>query len=473
MTLHISIQTKGEFHMFENYNMNELNVSSTAYINWLEQIIDSINDGILVIDSKGIVRVINDEYTNITGVKKGTIIGKKLVDVRKGAILPSVLNDGKKRTGIYRQEGNSRYVVDMAPIDSGERMIGAVSVLKSVTEVGKLTKELAKSREALGKLENTVGDIYKTRYTFDDIIGKNAGLEKTVAIAKKASHSNLNILICGESGTGKELFAHAIHYEGKRSGYPFVPVNCAAIPSSLLEAELFGYEEGTFTNSKKGGKIGLFELANNGTLFLDEIGDMPVDLQPKLLRVLQDGRIRKVGGLREQEINVQVIAATNKDLENMTRKQRFRADLYYRINGIQVVIPPLRDRKDDIHVLIDHLLHHTHELKEMNVTNDAISALIQYDWPGNTREFFNVFQYAMNMTDNATIEMDHFPEFLTRKTSLPNTYQEKSLKEVLKRTEQEIIQQTLKTYGYTLEGKKKAAKKLGISLATLYNKLSE
>lgn len=458
--------------MPEDDNMNDLNISTAAYINWLEQIIDSINDGILVIDANGIVRIINDEYTNITGVKKESIIGEKLVDVRKGAILPLVLNDGEKRPGIFRQEGNSRYIVDMAPIYSEEQMIGAVSVLKSIAEVDELTSELDKSRDKVNRLENTVGHIYKTRYTFHDILGRNNGLEKTVDIAKKAAHSKLNILIYGESGTGKELFAHAMHHEGNRADFPFVPVNCAAIPSSLLEAELFGYEEGTFTNSKKGGKVGLFELANKGTLFLDEIGDMPVELQPKLLRVLQDGRIRRLGGLKEQEIDIQVIAATNQDLNAMIKKQRFREDLYYRINGVQVVIPPLRERKEDIYVLINYLLYETYNAKDMTLTQDALSTLLQYDWPGNTREFFNACQYAINMTDNDAITIDHFPEFVARKTTLSNVYQEKSLNEMLKSTEQDIIQQTIRIYGNTLEGKKKTAKKLGISLATLYNKLS-
>lgn len=455
-----------------NYKVKKFDLSSDTYISWLEKIIDSINDGILVVDAQGIVRLINAEYTTITGVKEEQIIGKYLKDVRKGAILPRTLGDGKPRSGIYRKEGESKYIVDMAPVNSQDQIIGAVSVLKSVTEVDKLTKELKQSREALGKLENTVGQIYRTRYTFDDIIGRNHGLKTTVDLAKKAAQMNLNILICGESGTGKELFAHAIHHESSRSKFPFVPVNCAAIPYSLLEAELFGYEEGTFTNAKKGGKIGLFELANKGTLFLDEIGDMPFELQAKLLRVLQDGRIRKVGGLNEQKIDIQVITATNKNLEGMIKKQHFREDLYYRLNGIQVAIPPLRDRKADIHILINHLLNNTSDLKIMNLTEKTRTILMQYNWPGNTREFFNVFQYATNMTDNTNIEAKHLPDSVIKQGMGAKAYPEESLKEILKKTEQEVVRQTIATYGETLEGKKRSAKRLGVSLATLYNKLS-
>jgi PAS domain S-box-containing protein len=448
-------------------------LSPNAYTNWLEEIIDSINDGVLVIDSQGIVQLINAEYTKITGVQKEKIIGEYLVDVRKGAILPRTLEDGERRSGIYRKEGENEYIVDMAPVYEQDRLIGAVSVLKSLTEVHHLAKELKQSREKLTKLENTVGHIYRTRYTFDDIIGKDGGLKETVELAKKAAHSNLNILIQGESGTGKELFAHAIHRESFRSEFPFVPINCAAIPSSLLESELFGYEEGSFTNSKKGGKIGLFELANYGTLFLDEIGDLPSELQAKLLRVLQDGRIRKVGSLNEQEIDVQIITATNKNLGNMVEKQRFREDLYYRLNGIQVAIPPLRSRKKDLPVLINHLLNHTNTSQSLCLTEEVRDAISQYDWPGNTRELFNVVHYAINMTDSNNIEFQHLPESIRKHGLLTTTYPQESLKEVLKKTEQEVIQQTVKSYSNTLDGKKKAAKKLGISLATLYNKMNQ
>ncbi|WP_010531778.1 sigma-54 interaction domain-containing protein [Lentibacillus jeotgali] len=445
---------------------------ATDYTSWLEGIIDSINDGVLVIDSRGIVQFINKEYTEITGVRRNKIIGRYLIDVRKGAVLPKTLRDGKRRSGIQRKEGNNRYIVDMAPIYIRGKKAGAVSVLKSLNEVHDLAKELEKNQEKLGKLEKTMGQIYKTSYTFDDIVGGDDGLKESVNLSKKAAHSNLNILIQGESGTGKELFAHAIHHESPRSNHPFVPVNCAAIPTSLLETELFGYEEGTFTDSKKGGKIGLFELAHLGTLFLDEIGDMPLELQAKLLRVLQDGRIRKVGSLAEQALDVQVITATNKDLENMVKKDKFREDLYYRLNGIQIAIPPLRKRKNDLNVLINHLLSQEDISSSLTLTSEAREVLQQYDWPGNTRELFNVIQYGINMIDNEMIELQHLPEPIRKQGRFTKTFQQETLKDILLETEQAVIQETLENCGHTLEGKKKAANKLGISLATLYNKIN-
>ncbi|TCP21152.1 PAS domain S-box-containing protein [Scopulibacillus darangshiensis] len=449
------------------------NKNVNSYTNWLEEIIGAINDGILVIDSQGIVRLINDEYTNITGVQRENIIGKSLVKVRKGALLPKTLEDGKRRSGVYRKEGNVEYVVDMAPIYKHGSMVGAVSVLKSLTEVHKLTKELERSKEKLVAFANTFGHLYQAKYTFNDIIGKDAGLKNTVNLAQKAARSDLNILIQGESGTGKELFAHAIHSESARAKHPFVPVNCAAIPSSLLESELFGYVEGSFTNSKKGGKMGLFELAHNGTLFLDEIGDLPFELQAKLLRVLQDGRIRKVGSLQEQEIDVQLITATNKDLNTMVEKQRFREDLYYRLNGIEIMIPPLRSRKGDIALFIRHSLE-TSSSQPLQLTEHARKVLMDYEWPGNTRELNNVVHFAMNMAEKGCIDCSHLPEAVRKGHQLMETdHLGASLKDILKKTEQKVILQTIDTYGNTLAGKKKAADQLGISLASLYSKFKE
>nr|WP_256522308.1 sigma 54-interacting transcriptional regulator [Halobacillus sp. A5] len=317
--------------------------------------------------------------------------------------------------------------------------------------------------------------MYRTRYTFDDIVGKDNGLKTPVETAKKAAYSELNILIQGESGTGKELFAQAIHSEGPRSKFPFIPINCAAIPAELLESELFGYEEGSFTSSKKGGKVGLFELSNYGTLFLDEIGDLPIELQAKLLRVLQEGRIRKVGGLEEEEVDVQVITATNKDLGKLVEKQRFREDLYYRLNGVAINISPLRDRKEDIQLFIDILMEDagSPEIPHVNLTKEASQTLTQYDWPGNTRELFNAIHYALSMREGNCIEPCHLPELVRKHGSITEFDNPQSLKEIVKYTEQKIIKQSIKKYGDSLEGKKKTAKKLGISLATLYNKIGE
>ncbi|WP_286228563.1 sigma-54 interaction domain-containing protein [Neobacillus mesonae] len=444
-------------------------------IGWLEGIIEAVHDGILVIDRDGIVQLINEEYTNITGVKREQIIGKTLVEVRPGAQLPTVLKTGKVMEGVFRKEKGMEYVVDMAPIYENSEIIGAVSICKSIPELYELSKELKKSKQRVNQLEKAVGLIHRARYTFSDIIGGNTHLRKLIHQAKKISTSNLSILITGESGTGKELFAQAIHQESTRNAQPFVPVNCAAIPSALLESELFGYEEGAFTNSKKEGKMGLFELANSGTLFLDEIGDMPLDLQAKLLRVLQEGTFRKIGGLKEQQIDVRIIAATNKDLLNMVQRERFREDLYYRINTVHLPIPSLRQRKDDIPEIVASIIRNQKHIREFQIEEDVINILTEYDWPGNIRELKNTINYAVNMTDNDSITYEHLPEtikvhFLHKKTK---TIPPQSLEALIKETERKAIMDTLKETGVSVKGKKEAANKLGISLASLYNKLAK
>lgn len=443
------------------------------YINWLESIIEAINDGILVIDTNGIVRLINQEYTNITGVTKEKILGRQLISIRHGALLPSTLEDGRPREGIYRKEGKNEYIVDMAPIYNKEKqIIGAVSVCKSVREINSLTKELYNSRKKLQQLQNVVGNLYKAAYSFEDIIGMNERLQYCIELAKKAAKTDLNILIIGESGTGKELFAQAIHQTSDRKNAAFVAVNCATIPQALFESELFGYEEGSFTNSKRGGKMGLIELANGGTLFLDEIGDMPLDMQAKLLRVLQEGCIRKVGSLEETPINIRVIAATNKNLKNMLQLNRFRDDLFFRLNAFQLQVPSLRERKNDIPKLVDYFLHKANH-PEIKPCSSFMKGLAQYDWPGNIRELRNTIHYAMNITETTELTLHHLPDPIKHSIQRKQLNEAGSLAEIVRNAEKEVIINTLKTTGFDLNGKKAAAKKLQVSLATLYNKISQ
>ena len=438
---------------------------------WFNELLDAMNVGILMLDRNGIVRLVNKEYTNITGVQKEEIVGKYLPDVRPGAVAHKTLVDKQKRSNVIRQEGDKAYVADIAPIFIKGRLSGVVSVIKSVTEIYQLTKELQKSQEQFDQLKKTVDRLNRARYTFQDIIGEEPTFVKAKELAKRTAATNLNVLIQGESGTGKELFAHAIHNASARKHHPFIAVNCSAIPSSLLESELFGYEEGAFTDSKRGGKIGLFELADRGTIFLDEVGDMPYELQAKLLRVLQDGRIRKVGAVHEKQVDVRVIAATNKDLMQLIRKKRFREDLYYRLNGVNLYIPPLRMRKQDLPLLIRHIVKTYSDGILFDFSKGAMDYFFQYDWPGNIRELINVVHYAINMTDRHLITEQHLPDSIKKAPPLKQMAASATLKEVLDNTEREMITQALMRHGTDLAGKKKAAEQLGISLPTLYNKI--
>jgi sigma-54 dependent transcriptional regulator, acetoin dehydrogenase operon transcriptional activator AcoR len=467
--------------MFELSESQSTGFPMEKQIEWWKAIVYSINDGILVIDHQGLVRLINPEYTRITGVTPD-IIGKHLKDYRPGAQLPEILVDRKCRMGVYRKTDNREYIVDMAPIIVNDEVIGAVSICKSMTEVHKLTQELKKKGEKLEQLQKKMNSLYQAKYTFDHIVGRNGGLKEVVYVARRVAESDLPILITGESGTGKELFAQAIHNESSRKNGPFIPVNCAAIPSSLLESELFGYGDGAFTNAKKGGKIGLFEIANNGTIFLDEIGDMSYDLQAKLLRVLQERKIRRVGETIERSIDVRIIAATHRNLQQLVKKNRFREDLFYRLNVIHLHIPPLRERKEDIPDLVDSMLYSS----EMNLSSDysppvytidrqTLRFLQSYEWPGNVRELKNVIDYATCMANGTEIKIQDLPELVTEKrinlfdsVASPSN---QTLQERIDETERKFIQETLKRFGSDMEGKKKAASALGISLATLYNKL--
>lgn len=440
---------------------------------WLQSILLSIHDGVLVIDRNSIVKMINPEYTKITGVKARDIIGRPLKEVRPNAQLVEIIKDGKERVGIYRKEGDIEYVVDMAPIRINEQVIGAVSVCKGLTEVHKLAKQLQKDRD---RLQLQIGSIHNAKYTFDQIIGKSRGLSNTVRIAKRIAKSDLSLLILGESGTGKELFAQSIHNESKRALNPFIPINCATIPPSLIESELFGYEEGSFTDSKSGGKVGLFEMANGGTIFLDEIGELSLDLQAKFLRVLEEQTIRKIGSTTEKKINVRVIAATNRDLGHLIQKKMFREDLYYRLNVLKLNIPPLRNRIEDIPLIVKYVLQKQNEdYKETqyNLSKEALDLLQKYKWPGNVRELINTIKFSVCMTESKEITVHDLPENMINNHLIKETSSTITLKEIINKTERQHLVKSLKRYGNSLEAKQEIARELGISVATLYNKLNK
>ena len=277
-----------------------------------------------------------------------------------------------------------------------------------------------------------------------------------------------SVLITGESGTGKELFAQAIHYCSKRAKGPFIKLNCAAIPESLLESELFGYVEGAFTGARRGGRTGKFELANQGTMFLDEIGDMPLTMQAKLLRVVQEKEIERIGDDRPTAIDVRIISATNKDLSALISQNRFRLDLYYRLNVVNLHIPALRERKEDIPLLTSHFIQELNRKlgrQIRDVDEAAMSLLMQYHWPGNVRELINVLEKTMNFCHSPVLRPEHLATYLRQQTSVPYETSKLSLKTGLLATEYEQIRAALKAS----RGKRQqAAKILGVSRTTLY-----
>lgn len=439
---------------------------------WVKIILDSLYDGILIIDSEGIVRYINPAYTRITKVKEEDIIGKKLSDVRKGSYLTEVIKSGKLQLNVHRKMDEVEYIVNMVPIyGKKNKVLGGISLLNELNDVYKLTEKLNLSKIIIQNLKEHVKSLGSGKYNFDDIIAVDKKSVEIKAFAKRIALTDSNVLITGESGTGKELYASAIHNFSLRKDFPFIPVNCASFEKSLIESELFGYEEGTFTGAKKNGKTGLFQLANGGVLFLDEIGELEYGLQGKLLRVLQEKSIRKIGGSKEIPIDVRLICATNKDLFKLMEEGKFRRDLYYRIAIIPLTIPPLRERKDDIPALANKFISDLSQKykKDMFLSQEAIQLLKEYEWCGNIRELKNIIEFTFNMREEKVILKEHLP-IKVEENILDSEIIE--LNEYINKVEKEYINKAIAKYGDSVEGKKKAAKALGISLATFYNKLN-
>ena len=301
------------------------------------------------------------------------------------------------------------------PIIKDGEVVGAVGKLmfRDVKDLKVLARKFNSLQSELEYYKEELRKVQGGKYTFDSIIGSSEKMEWLKAIGIKAAKGSSTVLILGESGTGKELFAHAVHTQSPRRYNPFIKVNCAAVPENLLESELFGYDDGAFTGARKGGKPGKFELANTGTIFLDEIGDMTMSMQAKLLRVLQEREIERVGATKTLKVDVRVVAATNRDLEQMIEQGEFRQDLYYRLNIISLNIPPLRERREDILPLCSNLLKKIHNRTPHDVEGvspEALDYLLGYEWPGNVRELENVLERAINLMDGETfILTEHLP----------------------------------------------------------------
>ncbi|UCF83326.1 MAG: sigma 54-interacting transcriptional regulator [Desulfobacteraceae bacterium] len=443
-------------------------------ISFSSYLLDQLNEGILIADHDCIVRYVNPRYTKITGVEFNEIVGRPLLELRPNALLPEVIKENRAVEGVYRKEGPVEYVVNICPLEVNSQIVGGVSIVMDITTVRRMARDLDRSVSKLKKIESSIRSIFPSRYTFKDITGKSPKIRSSIEIAIRAAQSNSNILIRGESGTGKEMFANAIHQESERHRKPFIPVNCAAISPSLLESELFGYSEGAFTGAKKGGKIGLLELGNRGTVFLDEIGDMNAAQQAKILRVLEDKRFVRVGGTTQKEIDIRVVSSTNQDLESLMDKGLFREDLYYRLNAVQINIPPLRERPADVPLIADSLIKKfsIDGRKRLRISDQAMDILQSYSWPGNVRELKHVIEYCVLMSDDLIMH-NHLPARIVAGSG--DTFQRPSeihpLKESTKAYQKRLIQQVIHSFGNNLEGKRKASQALGISLSSLYQKL--
>ena len=442
---------------------------------WIKSLIESIYDGVLIVDTAGQVRYVNQSYLKITGLNESDIVGHPLAKVRPGSVLSQVTKSGEARMGVYRREGNSEYVVDMAPIRYQGQIVGGISTVKEIARIQALSKELEKYVKKNQELTSVVSHIYHARYTFQDIVGASPEIRKAVSFAEKIAQCDEDVLICGESGTGKEMFAQAIHNGSSRAHMPFVPVNCPTLHSTLVESELFGYENGAFTGARKGGKVGLFFVADNGTIMLDEIAELPYDMQAKLLRVLQERKVRRIGEAVERPLNIRVIAVTNKNLLALAKEGKFREDLYYRLNAMTLEVPPLKARQDDLHLLAEHFLSEwcKRNGRYLSFHASAWDMIDNYEWPGNIRELKHVVEFSAYLCEGGILHSLRLPQQAAPAKFTPDhaaSLHTGSLKRIVENTERAVLQSMLKKYGDSLESKKLIAAQLGISLATLYNK---
>ncbi|WP_081562300.1 sigma-54 interaction domain-containing protein [Clostridium formicaceticum] len=447
----------------------------------LEGIFHSTQDAISVCNEKGIGVLINPAYTRVTGFTEEDIIGKPVTaDIAEGESMHlQVLRTKQPVKNARLKVGSQKkdVLVHAAPIIVDGELKGSVGVLHDLSEIKKLTDELITAKQIIRKLE--------AKYLFEDIIAEDEGMLAALQKAKQAAVTPATILLRGESGTGKELFAHAIHNLSQRRYNQFVRVNCPAISENLFESEVFGYVEGAFTGARKGGKRGLFEEAHGGTIFLDEVTEIPISIQAKLLRVLQEKEILRVGSTKPISIDVRIIAATNIALEEAVKEGKFREDLYYRLNVIPIEIPPLRKRKRDLYSLVLHLINKYNQeygRKVEGISQEALRSLENYDWPGNIRELQNyIGRTFINMKySEKIIEEEHLPKFIhkdvsfliSEKENIDNTAkgEDKSLKEMVAKAEKAYIKEVLKKYrgNRTL-----AAQELQISLRNLYYKIEK
>jgi transcriptional regulator with PAS, ATPase and Fis domain len=430
----------------------------------------------LVVNAAGKVAYINKKYADILGVDPITAIGQPVEKIVPRTRMPIVIKTGQEEIGsIFELKNGDTIVCNRIPIRNKEKVIGAVAftTFTRMDELSTFMKQIQRLHLEIDLYKKELGKLRGAKYSFEQIIGKTPAISKLKDLAQKVSQTKSTILITGETGTGKEFFAHAIHQHSPRTHHPFIRLNCAAIPTELLESELFGYEEGAFTGAKKGGKPGKFEQAHSGTLLLDEVNQLPMNLQSKLLRVIQEKELERVGGLRTIEIDVRLICTTNQDLLGLVQKGAFREDLFYRINVVELMIPPLRERLGDIPDLVQFCIARINRDLGLNIEGietDVLERFQQYQWPGNVRELDHALERAANMALSGYLMREHFDflELRMLNKQLPEIGEiDFSLESIRGRAEKEGIRQALAKAG---GNKSVAADILRIDRSVLYDK---
>ena len=393
--------------------------STRALVRTLEEVLAGAGEWMVVVDANGIVTMISEEYAGFNRTTVAEAVGKHATEVIENTRMHVVAKTGVAEIGERQTIHGRSLIVNRIPLKDGDRVIGAYGrvVFKTVEQLRELASKMNLLESKVKYYEEELTHLRGARYTFASIVGAGAAITAAKEEAERASRTDSTVLLRGETGTGKELFAHAIHAAGSRRAGPFIKLNCAAVPAELLESELFGYEEGAFTGARRGGKPGKFELAAGGTLFLDEIGDMPLPMQAKLLRVLQEKEVDRLGGAGSRRVDLRLIAATGRNLEEMVGHGTFRADLYYRVNVIPVRIPPLREHPEDLGAIAEAFLARlSADTGEPNrrLSAELLDFLRAYPWPGNVRELQNGLERAVAMSPREVLRPEHFPAPLLR-----------------------------------------------------------
>ncbi|MBT2697354.1 sigma 54-interacting transcriptional regulator [Bacillus sp. ISL-40] len=467
----VGILTKTDMVMSLLQTSQELKTVKTLK-RTLETALDHAYDGIVMTDEKKNILMVSPPLLELFNLQLEAVLYHPVAKVLPELQLDNVYQSETAEVSEFLEINGIKYIVHRIPIQENGRIIGAIGkvVFRQLNEVSELFKKLQKAENKASFYHQQFQKSESARFTWDHLLTVDPYMEKLKKSAAKAAKGRSTILIRGESGTGKELFAQAIHNSSARNTGKFIVVNCAAIPEDLLESEFFGYDEGAFTGARQKGKLGKFDLANGGTLFLDEVGDMSLSLQAKLLRVLQEREFYRVGGTVRIQVDVRIIAATNRNLEEMVQEGLFREDLYYRLNVISLNVPPLRDRLYDTDHLIGRFMIELNQILGTSITgieDRARGAMLDYAWPGNVRELRNVMERAMTFAENGKIRLEDLPDYLVKQVSVVEPSLNVSLVE---NAELEAIKKAL----VQVQGNKvKAARLLGISRSGLYEKIKK
>lgn len=443
----------------------KLRQAETRKANRLQTILDSIYDGVIAVDEHGKLEIFNRAAAKILSIPTDNVLGRPVVDIVANSRLDEVLKSGVHEIGAVQQVGDASIVTNRVPVLEDEEIIGAVATFQDMTKVFQTEARLRKT---------LVGREFRAKFTLDDIVGQTPVICETRSLARSFARSDLTVLLYGASGTGKELFAQGIHRASRRKHKPFVAVNCGALPPHLLESELFGYEEGAFTGAKRKGKHGLFELAHEGTIFLDEVDSLPLELQARLLRVLQEREVLRIGSESLIPVDIRVIAATNTEPMALLAQKRMRSDLFYRLNVLYLELPPLKERRDDIPLLCRHFQRDSAEVGRL--VTEMMPFFLRYSWPGNVRELFNMMErLSLYQGENCLapgvdapgVLRKLAPQLLAELAARPAA--EEGLTAQLADREAQVILQAVRTAGSVSA----AAAQLGIGRSTLWRKLKK